>query len=65
MTIQYKLFENHLPNGADLYQARVAYNRVVDLDGVIEPMDYRSSSITRADMLAVLEDFYQALLMLL
>jgi hypothetical protein len=65
MTIQYKLFENHLPNGADSYRARVAYNRVVDLDGVIETMDYRSSSITRADMLAVLEDFHQALLMLL
>jgi hypothetical protein len=65
MTIQYKLFENHLPNGADSYRARVAYNRVVDLDGVIETMDYRGSTITWADMLAVLEVFHETLLKLL
>ena len=65
MTIPYKLFENHLPNGGDSYRARVAYNRVVDLDGVIETMDYRGSTITRADMLAVLEVFHETLLKLL
>ena len=65
MTIPYKLFENHLPNGADSYRARVAYNRVVDLDGVIETMDYRGSTLTRADMLAVLEVFHETLLKLL
>ena len=65
MTIPYKLFENHLPNGGDSYRARVAYNRVVDLDGVIKTMDYRGSTLTRADMLAVLEVFYETLLQLL
>ena len=65
MTIPYNLHKNHLPNGADFYRARVRYNRVVDLDGLIETMDYRGSTLTRADMLAVLEVFHQTLLYLL
>lgn len=67
MTIIYHLYRNHLPNraGADYYQARVAYRKVVGLDGLLDLMTFRSSSITRADMLAVFEDFSLALLRLL
>jgi hypothetical protein len=65
MTIKYHLHKNHLPNGADAYRARVAYQRVVDLEGVLDQMVSQNSSITRADMLAVFEDFLLALLRLL
>jgi hypothetical protein len=65
MTIKYHLHKNHLPNGANFFRARVEYQRVADLEGVLDQMISQNSSITRADMLAVFEDFLLALLQLL
>lgn len=65
MTIKYHLHKNHLPNGADSYRARVEYVRVMNLEGVLDRMVSQHSSITRADMLAVLEEFLVAVLQLL
>lgn len=65
MTIKYHLHKNHLPNGADTYRARVEYVRAVNMEGVLDRMVMQHSTITRADMLAVLEEFLGAVLQLL
>lgn len=65
MTIKYSLHENHLPNGGNSYRARVEYTSLIDLEGVLERMVLQHSTVTRADMLAVLEEFLNAVLELL
>lgn len=65
VTIKYNLHKNHLPNGAEAYRARVEYVGVVDLEAVLNRMVLQHSTITRADMLAVFEEFLVALLQLL
>jgi hypothetical protein len=65
MTIKYVLHKNDLPNGGYFWRARVAYVRVANLEAVLDQMISQHSTITRPDMLAVFEDFLQALLHLL
>lgn len=65
MTIKYSLHENHLPNGGNSYRARVEYTSLVDVEGVLDRMVLQHSTVTRADMLAVLEEFLNAVLELL
>ncbi len=65
MTIKYSLHKNRLPNGGNTYRARVQYVRVVNLEGVLDRMVLQHSTLTRADMLAVLEEFLVAVLQLL
>ena len=60
MSIQYVLQENTLPKG-DKYRARVQARGTVDLDGVIDRMLEQGSTITRADILAVLNNYYTAI----
>lgn len=65
MTINYVLHKNDLPNGGVAWRARVSYVRVANMEAVINRMISQNSTITRPDMLAVFEDFLQALLHLL
>jgi hypothetical protein len=61
MSISYKLYKNHLTNGANNYRAIVHYTGSIDLNGVIDRMIARGSTITRADALAVLEDYHETI----
>ena len=61
MSISYKLYKNHLTNGADNYRAMVRFAGSIDLNGVIDRMMARGSTITRADALAVLEDYHETI----
>ena len=64
MTIDYKLHEYNFATGAD-YRARVQYQRVIDLDGVINEMAMHNTGISRAIMMAVFQEFFKTLLYLL
>lgn len=61
MPIYYSLQENRLTPDPNDYMAMVSPSRSVELDGVIERMVERGSTVTRADILSVLEDFQRAL----
>jgi hypothetical protein len=66
MTICYMLTENHLsgaPN--DTYRAMVQSNGSVEMESVIDRMIERGSTITRADILAVQEEYQAAIASLL
>ncbi|MEW5961563.1 MAG: DNA-binding domain-containing protein [Chloroflexota bacterium] len=58
MTIFYSLHKNPLTNGANHYRALVQSNGSVDLAGVIDRMIAHGSTITKADALATLQDFF-------
>lgn len=60
MPIQYSLRSNPL-TAADDYVANVTSSRTADLDAVIDRMVSQGSSITRADILSVFENFEAAL----
>jgi hypothetical protein len=60
MSIQYVLQENTLPFGSK-YRARTRATATVDLNGVIDRMLEQGSTITRGDILAVLENYHQAI----
>lgn len=62
MTIKYRLQKNDLPNGGKSYRARVEYTGLIDLEGILDRMVLQHSTLTRADMLAVLEELLNALL---
>lgn len=61
MPIPYALFENNLTSDPDDYLALVQSTGAADLETVIERMMERGSTITRADVLGVLEDFFAAI----
>jgi len=58
MSISYSIHKNHLTNGADNYRGVVHFAGTVDLEGVIERMIARGSTTTKADALAVLQDYH-------
>jgi hypothetical protein len=61
MTVSYALFENHVSPSGGTYRAAIQSVGRVELDGVIDRMLERSSTITRADALAVLEEYFGAI----
>lgn len=61
MTINYVLRENRLTSEPDDYMAMVISTRTVELQGVVDRMVERGSTVTKADILSVLEDFERAL----
>lgn len=61
MAIRYILRENRLTSDPDDYTASVLHDRVADLNAVADRMVERGSTVTRADILSVLEDFQGAL----
>jgi hypothetical protein len=66
VTISYILTENNLNGAPDAtYRAMVQTNGSIDQDGVIDRMIERGSTITRADILAVLEERQAAIASLL
>jgi hypothetical protein len=62
MTVKYALQPNALmKDEPDQYRAYVVVDRVLELEDVIDLMEFRSSSITKADMLGVIDDFHRTL----
>lgn len=61
MPVSYKLYQNHLTNGDEKYVTRVEYLDTVYEEDVIDEMIFHSSSMTKADMLAVLENYHASI----
>lgn len=61
MPISYALHRNNLTNNPTDYTAIVQFAGSVDLDGVIERMVAGGSTVTRADILAVLQDYHSTI----
>ncbi len=61
MPIRYVLLKNALSDDPDDYAARVISYDSVGLEEVIERMVQQGSTVTRADIVSVLEDFYTAI----
>lgn len=60
MAIKYSLFENHLTSDPADYFARVQSSGNVDIDAIADRMIDQGSTVTKADILAVLEDAIKA-----
>lgn len=60
MTIYYALFENNLTSDPNDYMAMVQPVGTADLDTIIDRMVQQGSTVTKADILSVLEDFFSA-----
>jgi hypothetical protein len=61
MPITYNLRDNKLTVEENDYMAHVISSRQVELDEVIERMMERGSTVTKADILSVMEDFQSSL----
>ncbi len=61
MPIQYSLRENHLTPEPNDFMATVTPTRSVEMNDVIDRMVDRGSTVTKADILSVMEDFQKAL----
>lgn len=59
--IKYKLYPNALTNGADNYRATVEPYKSLNLEDIVNEMEFRHSSLTPADMLAMFEDFHRTI----
>lgn len=60
MSIHYALFENHLTSDPDDYAAQVRITGSADLEALAERMIDQGSTVTKPDILAVLEDTIKA-----
>ena len=58
MPIKYVLRENNLSDDPDDYMARVRHVGIARMETIIERMIQRGSTITRPDIVSVLEDYY-------
>jgi len=61
MTITYVLHENHLTSDPNDYMAMVQPNGTAEMEAVIQRMIEQGSTVTRADIFSVLEDYHSAL----
>lgn len=65
MTVQYYLQENNLPNGDQSYSARVKHARVIDLEGLLDLMDFCGLGLTKGLMRMLVEELTKAMLLAL
>jgi len=61
MAISYALYENHLTSDPDDYTARVLSSSTAEMKDLIDRMVDRGSTVVRADILSVLEDYHAAI----
>ncbi|MCB0211479.1 MAG: DUF4469 domain-containing protein [Anaerolineae bacterium] len=62
--IPYGLYKNKLTNGKEQYRAIVLTNGTYNLDGVIDRMLKQGTTLTRQDIIAVLDLFFRTVMML-
>jgi hypothetical protein len=60
MPIRYVLFENNLTSDPNDFMAMAQSTGAADLDAVIARMIQQGSTVTKADIVSVLEDFFTA-----
>lgn len=60
MTIPYVLVENNLTSDPNDYYALVKPAGSADLDDIVERIEQQGSTVTRADIYSVLEDYFAA-----
>ena len=60
MPINYVLFENNLTSDPDDYMAMVRATGTAELNDIIERIIQQGSTVTRPDIVSVLEDFFTA-----
>ena len=65
MSINYATFENNLTSDPDDYTALVISKGTVEIDGIIERMLESGSTVVKADIISVLEDYETAIANLL
>jgi len=61
MTVQYVLYENYLTSNPEDYCARVQPSGSADEEIIIERMVERGSTVTRADIVSVLTDYFSTI----
>jgi hypothetical protein len=61
MPISYKLYRNHLDNEVEKYSARVEYLDTIYEEDIIDEMMSYNSAMTKADTIAVLENYQAAI----
>jgi hypothetical protein len=61
MTVQYVLYENHLTSDPEDYSARVLPSGSADEEIILETMIQRGSTVTRADIVSVLTDYFSTI----
>ena len=61
MSINYALFENNLTSDPGDYLARVQSNGTAEMEDVIDRMIEQGSTVVKADILSVLEDYHTAI----
>jgi len=59
MPINYVLFENNLTSDPTDYMAMVQPTGTAELEDVIERIIQQGSTVTRPDIVSVMEDFFQ------
>jgi hypothetical protein len=62
MPANYKLSKNNFNNEEDTYRALVKHVETLSQEDILDEMEWRSSSLTKADMLAFIEDHDRAIL---
>jgi len=60
MTIKYALYENKLTEATDLYAAKVLISGSADLNTIVDRIVDQGSTVTRTDIIAVLEGAIEA-----
>lgn len=65
MPIHYSLFENHLTADPNDYAANVSPTRIAEMNEVIDRMIERGSTVTKADIISVMEEFESTLQVML
>lgn len=61
MAIKYALYDNQMTSDPEDYMAQVQHDKTLSLDDLIEVMIGRGSTVTKAEALSVLEEFFEAI----
>ncbi|WP_299460454.1 DNA-binding domain-containing protein [uncultured Microscilla sp.] len=61
MAIKYALYDNQMTSDPNDHMAQVQHDQTLSLDNIIETMIGRGSTITKAEALSVLEEFFDAI----
>lgn len=61
MQIKYALYKANLPTASESYVARVQSVGTLEIDDLIERMDQHGSTVVKADIVSVLEEFFSTI----
>jgi nucleoid DNA-binding protein len=61
MSITYDLFKNNLVTDKEEFAARVFHQGTSDIELIVSQMLIQGSTVTRTDIIAVIEDMFKAI----